>query len=102
MPAVRAAPRRRSHRADTTASIYGNMYGMRRTTVYLPEDLKLDLERVAQAEARSEAQLIREGIRLVVDRHRPLRPQVPLFESGDPTLAERADDLLEGFGRHGS
>ncbi|MEM7584952.1 MAG: CopG family transcriptional regulator [Acidobacteriota bacterium] len=70
---------------------------MVRTTVYLTEELKLALERVAQAQQRSEAQLIREGVRQVVEHYAP-SPKVPLFDSGDPTLAERVDELLEGFG----
>jgi len=70
---------------------------MLRTTVYLPEDLKLALARVARARRRSEAQLIREGVRQVVEQYAPT-PRIPLFDSGDPELAERAEELLEGFG----
>ena len=74
------------------------MYGMRRTTVYLPEELKAALERAAVASGRSEADLIREGVEYVASRTDRPRPRVPLFDSGDPTLAERADELLDGFG----
>ena len=66
---------------------------MVRTTVYLTEELKLALERVARAQQRSEAQLIREGVRQVVEHDAP-SPRIPLFDSGDPTLAERVDELL--------
>jgi hypothetical protein len=78
--------------------MYGILYGMKRTTVYLPAELKAALEEVALRVERSEAELIREGISLVVQTHGHRRPKVPLFESGDPTLAERVDELLEGFG----
>lgn len=71
---------------------------MHRTTVYLPEDLKLNLERAARVTERSEADLIREGIRQVVAAYAPQRPQIPLFRSNDPTLAERVDEHLKGFG----
>jgi len=74
------------------------MYGMRRTTVYLPEDLKAALERAAAAGQRSEADLIREGVRLVVAHEEAPRPRLPLFDSGQPDLADRVDELLEGFG----
>ncbi len=74
------------------------MYGMRRTTVYLPEELKAALERAAVASGRSEADLIREGVEYVASRADRPRPRVPLFDSGDPTLAERTDELLDGFG----
>ncbi len=41
---------------------YGTMYGVRRTTIYLPEDLKSSLARAAQEEGRTEADLIRENL----------------------------------------
>ena len=71
---------------------------MYRTTVYLPEALKRDLERVAAETGRSEADLIREGIRLAVARHAAPLPHFGIFDSGDPTLADRVDELLAGFG----
>ena len=77
---------------------YGIMYGMRRTTVYLPDDLKLALERASSTSGRSEAELIREGVEYVANRVGRTRPRLPLFDSGDPTLAEGADELLDGFG----
>ena len=39
---------------------------MCKTTVYLPDDLKAELKRVAAETGRSQADLIREGIRLAV------------------------------------
>lgn len=71
---------------------------MTKAVVHLPEDLKADLERVARDEGRSEEDLILEGVRRVVDIHRSPTPRAPLFSSGDPTLAERTDELLKGFG----
>jgi hypothetical protein len=71
---------------------------MKRTTVHLPEDLKGELERAARVSGLSEAQLIREGVQRAIELHGSPHPRIPLFESGDPTLAERADELLEGFG----
>lgn len=74
------------------------MGGMEKTTVYLPDDLKQALRRAARSTGRSEADLIREGIGLVAGTHRIAEPRLPLFESGQPDLAERVDDLLDGFG----
>jgi hypothetical protein len=71
---------------------------MTKAVVHLPEDLKADLERMAHAEGRSEEELILEGVRRVVETHRSPAPRIPLFSSGDPTLAERTDELLKGFG----
>jgi hypothetical protein len=78
--------------------LYGIMGGMEKTTVYLPDDLKRALRRAARSTGRSEADLIREGIGIVAGTHRIAEPKLPLFESGQPDLAERAEELLRGFG----
>ncbi len=78
--------------------MYGTMYGMHKTTLYIPDDLKARLVQAATETGRSEADLIREGIRLAIERCRPPEPTIPLFVSNDPTLAERADEHLAGFG----
>ena len=77
------------------------MYGMKKTTVYLPDDLKAALERSATQTQRSEAELIREAIADKLERLERPRPRVPLRAEGlgDPLAAERVDDLLDGFGR---
>ena len=71
---------------------------MERTTVYLTQQQKRALEGTARAEGRSEAELIREGIDVVTNRHRVAEPVLPLFESGLPSLAEHLDEELAGFG----
>lgn len=72
--------------------------GMEKTTVYLTTAQKRGLARAARLEGRSEADLIREGIEVVTARHRVAEPTLPLFDSGQPDLAERVDEYLEGFG----
>lgn len=74
------------------------MGGMEKTTVYLPDELKEALRRAARSTGRSEAELIREGIGLITGTHRIAEPRLPLFESGQPDLAERVDEHLRGFG----
>ena len=71
---------------------------MKKTTVYLPEGLKFALERVAAERGLSEAELIREAVRELVRGSEPPRPRLPLFSSGDPTLARRFEEELHGFG----
>jgi predicted transcriptional regulator len=66
---------------------------MRKTTVYLPDDLKAALEREADMRGVSEAELIRAAL---TDAVRRPRPRAGLFRA-EP-FAERADDLLPGFG----
>lgn len=75
------------------------MYGMRRTTVYLPDDLKEALERTAAAEGRSEAEIVRSALATATAEHTYPPPRLPLFDSGQLTLAERVDEeLAGGFG----
>ena len=75
------------------------MYGMRRTTLYLPDDLKAAVERAAMAQGTSEAEVIRTALRAATAAYAHPAPRLPLFDSGDPTLAERVDELLAtGFG----
>jgi CopG-like RHH_1 or ribbon-helix-helix domain, RHH_5 len=79
--------------------MYGMMYGMKRTTLYLPDELKAALERTAVAEGRSEAEVVRSALMSVTQAHTYPPPRVPLFDSGDATLAERVDEeLARGFG----
>ena len=76
------------------------MYGMKRTTIYLPDDMKSAVERLAQEEGRTEADIIRSAVAAALEARRPRRPRIPLRAEGlgDPTIAERVDELLDGFG----
>jgi predicted transcriptional regulator len=64
-----------------------------RTTIYLPEQLKEAVEREAARRGISEAQLIREAVAKEVARPRPNAG----FLDAEP-MAERAEELLAGFG----
>ncbi len=85
---------------STTRIMYGTMYGVRKTTVYLPDALKARLKRFAEETQASEAEVIREAIdRFTNDRERP-RPTLPLFDSGQVDFAENVDEILaQGFGQ---
>lgn len=74
------------------------MYGMEKTTVYLPAHTKRALSRLAQARGLSEAEVIRQAIDVATAAATPPRPRLPLFKSGKPQLAERLDEALAGFG----
>ena len=73
---------------------------MMKTTVYLPDDLKASLARIAAEQGRSEAELIRQAVRALVGKGTPAKPRVPLVGTalGDPMASERVDELLDGFG----
>lgn len=77
------------------------MYGMKRTTIYLPDALKAALERRAATENRTEADLMREALARHLDTTPARAPRIPLTGQGlgDPTLAERVDENLAGFGQ---
>jgi Ribbon-helix-helix protein, copG family len=79
--------------------MYGG-FAMVKTTVYLPEELKKRVEETARLERKSEAEVIRAAVREYTQQRARPRPTFPVFASGDPSLAERVDELLaEGFGR---
>lgn len=70
---------------------------MFKSTIYLPEELKRRLSRLARRRGRSEASLIREALDRLTAAEGP-RPTTPLFSSNDPHLAEQVDEALRGFG----
>lgn len=71
---------------------------MKKTTVYLPDELKQSLRRMAAVSGRSEAELIREAVAALTRVSDRPRPRGRLFASGDDSLAERAEEALAGFG----
>ncbi len=78
------------------------MYGVKRTTIYLPDNLKRRLSQVAQAEGTTEAEVIRNALSTALQARAPAKPRLPLFEPTGATSdwAERIDEVLAetGFG----
>lgn len=69
-----------------------------KTTVYLPDELKRALKRLARQRRCSEAELLREAVaRLAREADAPV-PRLPLFRSTGPSIAEDVDRALESFG----
>ena len=83
------------------SAIHSTIYSVIQTTIYLPEDLKRRLERAARQGRRTEASIVREALEEALSRSEVI-PTTPLFADGwgDPTLADRVDELLSetGFG----
>jgi hypothetical protein len=77
---------------------YGMVCGMEKTTLYIPRELKSAVERTAAARGCSEAEVVREALRELTAKGEPPVPRLPLFASGKPGLARRADTELKGFG----
>jgi predicted transcriptional regulator len=90
----------RRSEANAPTATYGTVYGMKKTTVYLPEELKAALERKAAAESRSEAEIIREAIAGKVAARERVVPRIPISSQGlsEPNVAGRVDELLDRFG----
>lgn len=70
--------------------------GMVKTTVYLPEDLKVRLERTAREHGRSEAEVIRLALESFTNPLERPRPRLGLFESAEPI--RDWDRAMRGFG----
>jgi len=75
---------------------------MTRTTVYLSEDAKRRLSLAARRRRRSEAELIRQAVdMLLADEPERARPNPPALDL-DPSIADDVDEHLStGFGRDG-
>lgn len=78
-------------RERATAGTIGGM--IRKTTIYLPEELKAAVEREARRRGSSEAEVIRQAVAATVTAPRPRAG----FLDGEP-FAARAGELLAGFG----
>jgi Arc/MetJ-type ribon-helix-helix transcriptional regulator len=67
-----------------------------KTTVYLPEELKAQLEAESAASGVKEAELIRRGIAMLLETsRRPKKKQpLPVFSSERPKTAEQMDDAI--------
>ena len=72
----------------------GTMYGMIKTTIYLPESLKRDVVRVARQRSCSEAEVIRQAIEDAVARPKPRSG----FLSSDELWGRNIDEYMKGFG----
>ena len=79
--------------------MYGIMYGVKRTTVYFPQEMKAAIEREAARRGVTEAEVIRDAVDAHLSDASPPLIELPLFK--EPLgfdLAGRVDELLEGMG----
>jgi hypothetical protein len=75
---------------------YGTMYVMKRTTVYLPDELKARLEAEAKRRGTTEAQIVREAVDK--ETRRP-RPRGGIIFGGELDARDiDSTDALKGFG----
>lgn len=86
---------------EAATTTYGTMYGVKRTTIYLTDAQKQELEALSDRVTRTESDLIREGVDHVLGLHRVRAAKPgPLFALSDPVLddPDRIDEALKGFG----
>ena len=81
--------------------MYGTMYGMEKTTIYLDERQVQALRRRSEETGSSMAELIRTAIdEMEARRAQGARPTFGIFASGSHDTARTAEEVLaaEGFG----
>ena len=73
---------------------------MKKTTVYMNEEIYRRLKQLARARGRPPAELVREAVAEYTARHsRRRRPRsVGAFKSGRRDLGQRSEALLAGLG----
>lgn len=72
------------------------MYGVKRTTVYFPDEMKTAIEREARRRGVTEAEVIREAVAKELastPRRRYITPAIP--EGFGEDIAGRVDELLK-------
>jgi Arc/MetJ-type ribon-helix-helix transcriptional regulator len=70
---------------------------MVKTSVYLDDEQKHDLERVVELTGRSQADLIRDGISQIIQDHLAKRPRMKA-RFHDAAIVGKTEDLMDGFG----
>ena len=77
------------------------MSAAQKTTVYLDSDAYRRLKSIARAQGRPPAALVRDAVAEFAERYgKKKRPRsLGAGRSGRRDLAEKAEDLLSGFGR---
>ena len=78
------------------------MYGVKRTTIYLPDGMKTAIEREAVRRGVTEAEVIRAAVSEHLEPVHARKPQLPVFPEGlGENIAGRVDELLAGMGSDG-
>ena len=77
------------------------MYGVKRTTIYLPDDMKAAIEREAARRGVTEAEIIRSAVEADLATAQRPKPTLPVFPEGlGDDIAGRTEELLESYGQN--
>jgi hypothetical protein len=72
---------------------------LKKTSIYLDEELDHSLARKAADEGMTKAEYIRRTLSNAVEKPRRPKPKaIGLFRGGPPDLAENAEKYMDGFG----
>lgn len=75
---------------------------MTKTTVYLDSDIALTLRQMAEAQKRSQAELIRDALAAYTrNTKRSKIPGIGEFDSGHTDTSERAEQILKRAAKRG-
>ena len=75
---------------------------MVKITVRLEPEVALAFRRMAKAQGRSEAELIRDALKTYVERgKRPLPSGLGKYDSGETDISERAEEIMAATARRG-
>ena len=81
------------------SEIYGMIYGMKRTTIYLPDEMKIAIEQEAVRRGVAEAEVIRAAVGKHLSKVEPPIPRLPVFPEGfGAEIGTRVNELLEEVG----
>ena len=82
----------------SAGATYGIIYGVKRTTIYLPEEMKTAIEWEAARRGVTEAEVIRDAVRNHLSEAVTPMHDLPVFAEGfGVEIATRVDELLEGM-----
>ena len=70
---------------------YGSMWSVEKTTVYIDQPTKRELEALAKRVGRPQAALLREALLAYIDRQK--RPSLPTFVASSAVGGDAADDV---------
>ena len=75
--------------------MYGTIYSVVKTTVYLDPDLALSIRQLAEIQGRSQAELIREALQAYARQAPPPKPKgMGMYRSGRSDVSGRYRELL--------
>jgi predicted transcriptional regulator len=75
---------------------------MQKTTIYLDDETKFTLKRIAELEGKTQAQTLREAVAAyAVTLRKPRAKGIGAYRSGRKDVSEKAEELLKAAAKSG-